>query len=205
MYIKSMEIKKDQMKVRFNKTTIFSILCLFAISLGLQAQSLDPDRYQKIKALAIQTGHIEKENLIKEIHSITPNPLDYLIAISKEPGLRVYAISQINELIADFGGNEAKDYLESSISDESVHPSIRSSAVYSYGKTFYSLDKTGTENFLKQYSGHNRIGVSIRNALKDLKSGKLKSVRFSIQLKKNQLELKDKNLRKPQTGIRNQS
>ncbi|EMJ98127.1 hypothetical protein [Leptospira alstonii] len=175
---------------------------LFGIFSGIQAQTLDQNQYEKIKAVVTQTGHIEKETLVREIYAINSNPQEYLIAIAKDPELRVYAVSQINELIADFGGNSARNYLESTISNENAHPSIRSSAVFSYGKTFYFSDRSHTENFLKQYSSNDRIGASIQSTLKGLRTGKVDSVRFSERLKKENLDrIKEKNLRKPGSSI----
>ncbi|EMY77414.1 hypothetical protein LEP1GSC060_3053 [Leptospira weilii serovar Ranarum str. ICFT] len=175
---------------------------LFGIFSGIQAQTLDRNQYEKIKAVVTQTGHIEKETLVREIYAINSNPQEYLIAIAKDPELRVYAVSQINELIADFGGNSARNYLESTISNENAHPSIRSSAVFSYGRTFYFSDRNHTENFLKQFSSHDRIGASIQSTLKGLRTGKVDSVRFSERLKKENLDrIKEKNLRKPGSSI----
>ncbi|PJZ54542.1 hypothetical protein [Leptospira adleri] len=174
------------------------LFVLLWITSAIQAEPLNPDQYEKIKSVVLQTGHIDKETLVKEVYAINPNPQEYLIAISKEPGMRVYALSQINDLIADFGGNSAKTYLESTISNENFHPSVRSAAVFAYGKSYYPSDKTHTENFLKQYQNHNTIGSTIQNTLKDLKAGKMNSVRFSDRLKKSNLEgIKDKNLRRP--------
>nr|WP_232380554.1 hypothetical protein [Leptospira ainlahdjerensis] len=174
------------------------------VSTSTQAEPLDGAQYEKIKSVVLQTGHFDRESLIKEIYSINPNPQEYLIAISKEPGMRVYALSQINDLIADFGGNSAKTYLESTIANENSHPSVRNAAVFAYGKSYYSFDKASTENFLKQYENHIGIGSSIQNTLKDLRAGKISSVRFSDRLKKSNLEsLKDKNLRKPGSNNKN--
>lgn len=192
-----------KLKTKFFRISAFVILFVFVFSTA-QAQSLDPNQYQKIKAIVVQTGHADKETLIREIYAINPNPQDYLIAIAKDPELRVYAVSQINELIADFGGNSAKNYLESTISNENAHPSIRSSAVFSYGKSFYFQDKNQTENFLKQYSSHERIGSSIQNTLKELRTGKINGVRFSERIKKENLEkIKDKNIKRSEPSTRN--
>ncbi|WP_425268855.1 hypothetical protein [Leptospira barantonii] len=200
-----MEFNKYLMKFKtdFYKFFAFSIIFI-SVSSAVQAQALDPNQYQKIKAIVLQTGHADKETLIREIFAINSSPQEYLIAIAKDPELRVYAISQINELIADFGGSSAKNYLESTISNENAHPSIRSSAVFSYGKTFYFQDKNQTENFLKQYSSHDRIGASIQNTLKELRTGKINSVRFSERIKMENLErIKDKNVRKSGPSTRN--
>ncbi|AOP36187.1 hypothetical protein A0128_18945 [Leptospira tipperaryensis] len=186
------------------KTLLTCMLGLLTLASAIQADPLNGDQYEKIKSVVLQTGHIDKETLVKEVYAINPNPQEYLIAISKEPGLRVYALSQINDLIADFGGNSAKNYLESTISNENSHPSVRNAAAFAYGKSYYSLDKTRTENFLKQYEHHTGIGSSIQNTLKDLRAGKISSVRFSDRLKKSNLEsLKDKNLRKPDSNNKN--
>nr|WP_232371422.1 hypothetical protein [Leptospira ainazelensis] len=180
------------------------LIVLFWVSSAIQAEPLNGDQYEKIKSVALQTGHIDRESLVKEIYSINPNPQEYLIAISKEPGMRVYALSQINDLIADFGGNSAKSYLESTIANENSHPTVRNAAVFAYGKSYYSLDKTSTESFLKQYENHSGIGSSIQNTLKDLRAGKISSIRFSDRLKKSNFEsLKDKNLRKPDSNNKN--
>ncbi|EMM99487.1 hypothetical protein LEP1GSC021_0530 [Leptospira noguchii str. 1993005606] len=178
-----------------------AVVFLFGIFSVIQAQTLDQNQYQKIKAIVTQTGHIEKETLIREIYTINSNPQEYLIAIARDPDLRVYALSQINELIADFGGNSAMNYLESTIASENTHPSIRSSAAFSYGKTFYFLDKIRTENFLNRYSANDQIGVSIRNTLRGLRSGKINSIRFSERLKKENLNrIQNKNLKKPDSS-----
>lgn len=115
-----MKLGNELMKLML-RLSVFSVL----LSFGIEAQSLDPNRYQKIKSVVTQTGHLRTESLAREIYEITPEPLDYLLAIVKEPGLRIYAISQINDLIADFGGNSAKEYLESTVADERKHPSVR--------------------------------------------------------------------------------
>ncbi|TGK27935.1 hypothetical protein EHQ12_00075 [Leptospira gomenensis] len=175
------------------RLSVFSVL----LSFGIEAQSLDPNRYQKIKSVVTQTGHLRTESLAREIYEITPEPLDYLLAIVKEPGLRIYAISQINDLIADFGGNSAKEYLESTVADERKHPSVRNAAAFSYGRIFYPSDKSGTENFLLKFSGNERIGGSVQNTLRELRTGKLKSVRFSDRIKKeNVKKLKSETLKK---------
>lgn len=99
-------------------------------------------------------------------------------------------------MIADFGGNSAINYLESTIANENAHPSIRSSAAFSYGKTFYFSDRIRTENFLNRYSANDQIGVSIRNTLRGLR-GKINSIRFSERLKKENLNrIQNKNLKK---------
>ncbi|WP_061223873.1 hypothetical protein [Leptospira weilii] len=188
------------------KISFYSIIVafLFGISFGIQAQVLDQSQYQKIKAVVTQTGHIEKETLIREIYAINPNPQEYLVAIAKDPELRVYAISQLNELIADFGGNSARDYLESTISNEGTHPSIRNSAIFSYGKTFYFSDRNHAENFLKRFSFHDRIGAFVQNTLKELRMGKISSTRFSEKLKKENMDrIRNRNLRKSDPSIKN--
>ncbi|TGL78616.1 hypothetical protein EHQ83_16230 [Leptospira yasudae] len=200
-----MELTDRLMKLKTNGVIFSIVFLLLWISSAAQAQALDQTQYNKIKEIATQTGHIDKETLIREIFAINPNPQEYLIAISKDPDLRVYAISQINELIADFGGNSAKNHLESTISNENVHPSIRNSAVFSYGKTYYFVDKTQTENFLKQYSTHDRIGSSIQNTLKELRLGKVSSIRFSDRLKKESLDKlrENQNFRKSGPSAKN--
>nr|WP_040913094.1 hypothetical protein [Leptospira kmetyi] len=208
MYINKMEFNKYLMKSMNSKTNLTRIFAFTVLFISLfsvaQVQALDPNQYQKIKAIVTQTGHADKETLIREIYAINSAPQEYLIAIAKDPELRVYAISQINELIADFGGNSAKNYLESTISNENAHPSIRSSAVFSYGKSFYFQDKNQTENFLKQYSSHDRIGTSIQNTLKELRTGKINSVRFSDRIKKENLDkIKDKNIKRSEPSNRN--
>ncbi|TGK11193.1 hypothetical protein EHO98_21900 [Leptospira stimsonii] len=196
-----MKDKKNKMKVRIGNLLFSSLFVSLCAVSAINADPLNPDQYEKIKSVVLQTGHIDRETLVKEVYAINPNPQEYLIAISKEPGLRVYALSQINDVIADFGGNSAKTYLESTISNENSHPSIRGAAAFAYGKSYYSLDKTRTENFLKQYENHSGIGNSIQNTLKDLKTGKISSVRFSDRLKKTNFEsIKDKNLRKPDSN-----
>ncbi|MBE8364023.1 hypothetical protein [Leptospira borgpetersenii] len=191
------------MKVKISFHSII-VAFLFGIPFGIQAQVLDQSQYQKIKAVVTQTGHIEKETLMREIYAINPNPQEYLVAIAKDPELRVYAISQLNELIADFGGNSARDYLESTISNESTHPSIRNSAVFSYGKTFYFSDRNHAENFLKRFSSHDRIGTFVQNTLKELRMGKISSIRFSEKLKKENMDrIKNGNLRMPDPSIKN--
>ncbi|AVV50538.1 hypothetical protein [Leptospira santarosai] len=188
------------------KTSLYGITAaiLFGTFFEIQAQTLDQSQYQKIKAVITQTGHIEKETLIREVYAINPNPQEYLVAIAKDPELRIYAVSQLNELIADFGGNSARNYLESTISNENAHPSIRNSAVFSYGKTFYFSDRNHAENFLKQFSSHIRIGTFVQNTLKELRTGKINSTRFSERLKKENMDrIKDRNLRKPDPSIRN--
>ncbi len=191
-----MEFKKFMINLRISYYGVIAVF-LFGIFSVIQAQTLDQNQYQKIKAVVTQTGHIEKETLVREIYAINSNPQEYLIAISKDPDLRVYALSQINELIADFGGNSAVNYLESTIANENVHPSIRSSAAFSYGKTFYFSDRIRTENFLNRYSANDQIGVSIRNTLKGLRAGKINSIRFSERLKKENLNrIQNKNLKK---------
>ncbi|MBM9576701.1 hypothetical protein JWG45_05980 [Leptospira sp. 201903070] len=199
-----MKTKKNPIKFRIGEVLAISWIVLMWVSTSTQAEPLDGAQYEKIKSVVLQTGHFDRESLIKEIYSINPNPQEYLIAISKEPGMRVYALSQINDLIADFGGNSAKTYLESTIANENSHPSVRNAAVFAYGKSYYSFDKASTENFLKQYENHIGIGSSIQNTLKDLRAGKISSVRFSDRLKKSNLEsLKDKNLRKPGSNNKN--
>lgn len=195
-----MEFKNFMINLKTNFFGV-AVVFLFGIFSVIQAQTLDQNQYQKIKAIVTQTGHIEKETLIREIYTINSNPQEYLIAIARDPDLRVYALSQINELIADFGGNSAMNYLESTIANENTHPSIRSSAAFSYGKTFYFSDKIRTENFLNRYSANDQIGMSIRNTLKGLRAGKINSIRFSERLKKENLNrIQNKNLKKPDSS-----
>lgn len=104
-----MELNESMMKIKISFYSII-VAFLFGISFGVQAQVLDQNQYQKIKSIVTQTGHIEKETLMREIYAINPNPQEYLVAIAKDSDLRVYAISQLNELIADFGGNSARSY-----------------------------------------------------------------------------------------------
>lgn len=142
------------------KKSIFAVFFLLMVQLpsGAFAQSLDPKTKDKIREITSETGHTNRDDQYARISGLSSDPIPYLNAILKDSGVRVYEQKAILDFIGRFQTDGAASSLEKIVSDETVHPSVRTSGLVSYAKNFGSKKNARVLQFLGGFANHPLLG-----------------------------------------------
>ncbi|MBM9579323.1 hypothetical protein JWG45_19450 [Leptospira sp. 201903070] len=151
-----------------NIITTWILLTFFFIPLS--AGNLDPQKLSEIRSVLSGTRHLEdlselKKNL--EIYEADPSP--YLIAIIQESGTRVYIRTRALNLLQFYPSETNSQFLESKISANNEHESVRKFAIRSY-----AISQKGqiskVETFLGKYRYDSSLGSFVNRTLKEFSS-----------------------------------
>ncbi|PJZ69983.1 hypothetical protein CH373_12910 [Leptospira perolatii] len=156
--------------------TIFLILFSLSLASGLSlssltAQTLDANSLQKIREIISETRHPDIEDQYNRVISVSSRADEYLGALLKTEGLRVYEKKTILEILSRIGSNSAIANLESTISDETGHPSVRNFGLSAYTRNLGQSNRTRVENYLRLFSKHPVLGTNSVDQLGKLRSG----------------------------------
>ncbi|WP_135568477.1 MULTISPECIES: hypothetical protein [Leptospira] len=141
------------------------ILTLLLLQSTLVAESLDPNRYQKIKRILSQTGHVELEDMKRSMESIVSYPAPYLRTLSEEPGVRIYVKERSLLLLSHYPDGESETFLKSNVANQTLHPSLRKFSARSYRDGFIGKKSDQVNAYLSQYSNDAKIGETVRTLL----------------------------------------
>ena len=141
------------------------IFTLLLLQTTLFAESLDPNRYQKIKRFLSQTGHIEMDVMKQSIESVVSYPAPYLRSLSEESGVRIYVKERALVLLSYYPDGESETLLKSNVANQSLHPSLRKFSARSYRDGFVSKKADQVNAYLSQYSNDAKIGSTVRTLL----------------------------------------
>lgn len=141
------------------------IITLLLLQTALFAESLDPNRYQKIKRILSQTGHMELEVMKQSVESIVSYPAPYLRTLSEESGIRIYVKQKALMLLAHYPDSESETLLKNNVANQSLHPSLRTFSARSYRDGFIGKKADQVNAYLNQYSNDAKIGSAVRTLL----------------------------------------
>ncbi|TGK11666.1 hypothetical protein EHO60_05050 [Leptospira fletcheri] len=160
------------------KESIFSVLFLLMVQLPTAAfaQSLDPNTKDKIREITSETGHTNRDDQYARISGLSSDPVPYLNAILKDGGVRVYEQKAILDFIGRFRSDGAASSLEKIVSDETVHPSVRTAGLVSYAKNFGSKKNARVLQFLGGFANHPLLGKDSVLLVQKIQNGEITSV-----------------------------
>lgn len=141
------------------------ILTLLLLQSALFAESLDPNRYQKIKRILSQTGHVELEDMKRSLESIVSYPAPYLRTLSEEPGVRIYVKERSLMLLSHYPDGDSETLLKSNVANQALHPSLRKFSARSYRDGFIGKNADQVNSYLNQYRNDAKIGDTVRKLL----------------------------------------
>ena len=117
------------------------IITLLLAQTVLFAESLDPNRYQKIKRVLSQTGHLDLEDMKRSMESIVSYPAPYLRTLSEEAGVRIYVKERAIMLLSHYPDGDSENLLKGNVANQALHPSLRKFSARSLKfQTHYILD-----------------------------------------------------------------
>ncbi|PJZ41368.1 hypothetical protein CH370_11260 [Leptospira kmetyi] len=148
-----------------NLTILF--LSFFILYFPLFAENLDPQKLSEIRKTLSVTRHMEDPNELKaDLEVIAADPSPYLIAVIQEPGIRVYVRTRALNLLQFYSSDKTAQFLESKISANNEHDSVRKFAIRSYAIS--QKDKSSkVESFLGKYKSDSNLGGFVQRTLKE--------------------------------------
>ncbi len=152
------------------KNLILTLIVLTVLVPPLIAGNLDPQKLSEIRSVLSGTRHLEDLNELKtnlEIYEADPSP--YLIAIIQESGTRVYVRTRALNLLQFYPSETNSQFLESKISANNEHESIRKFAIRSYAISQKS-QTSKVETFLGKYRHDANVGTFVNRTLKEFGS-----------------------------------
>lgn len=141
---------------------IFTLLILHT---SLYAEALDPNRYQKIKRILSQTGHLELDVMKHSLESIVSYPAPYLRTLSEEAGVRIYVKERAIMLLAHYPDGESENLLKNNVANQALHPSLRKFSARSYRDGFVGKKAEQVNAYLNLYRYDAKIGDTVRTLL----------------------------------------
>ncbi|AOP35366.1 hypothetical protein A0128_16870 [Leptospira tipperaryensis] len=152
------------------KSIILQLIILATFITPLFAGNLDPQKLSEIRSVLSGTRHLEDLNELKanlEIYEADPSP--YLIAIIQESGTRVYIKTRALNLLQFYPSEANSQFLESKISANNEHESVRKFAIRSYAIS-QKGQTTKVESFLGKYRHDANLGTFVNRTLKEFNS-----------------------------------
>lgn len=141
------------------------IITLLLAQTVLFAESLDPNRYQKIKRVLSQTGHLDLEDMKRSMESIVSYPAPYLRTLSEESGVRIYVKERAIMLLSHYPDGDSENLLKSNVANQALHPSLRKFSARSYRDGFIGKKADQVNAYLNQYRYDAKIGDTVRTLL----------------------------------------
>ncbi|PJZ51764.1 hypothetical protein [Leptospira adleri] len=152
------------------KNIILTLTLLTAIVLPLFAGNLDPQKLSEIRSFLSGTRHLEDLNeLKKNLETYEADPSPYLIAIVEESGTRVYVKTRALRLLQFYPSETNTQFLESKISANNEHESVRKFAIRTYAIS-QKGQTSKVETFLGKYRNDANLGTFVNRTLKELNS-----------------------------------
>ncbi|MBM9501218.1 hypothetical protein JWG44_13255 [Leptospira sp. 201903071] len=152
------------------KKIILTLILSTTFVVPLLAENLDPQKLSEIRSVLSGTRHLEDLNELKknlEIYEADPSP--YLIAIIQESGTRVYIRTRALNLLQFYPSETNSQFLESKISANNEHESVRKFAIRSYAIS-QKGQTSKVETFLGKYRNDSNLGSFVSRTLKEFNS-----------------------------------
>ncbi|MBW0432684.1 hypothetical protein HGB47_03560 [Leptospira yasudae] len=149
------------------KHLIYLILSILILSVPVFAENLDQQKLSNIKRALSVTRHQEDLNELKtELESYASDPSPYLIAVIQEPGTRVYIRTRALNLLQFYSSESNAQFLESKISANDEHDSVRKFAIRSYAISQRG-QSSKVESFLGKFKTDSHLGGFVQRTLKE--------------------------------------
>lgn len=149
------------------KTLTKILIVLSILSFPLFAENLDPQKLSEIRKTLSVTRHMEDLNELKtslEVFAADPSP--YLIAVIQEPGTRIYVRTRALNLLQFYPSDKTAQFLESKISANNEHDSVRKFAIRIYAIS-QKDQSSKVESVLGKYKSDSNLGVFVQKTLKE--------------------------------------
>lgn len=172
------------------------IFTLLILQTTLFAEELDPNRYQKIKMVLSQTGHLELEVMKRSLESIVSYPAPYLRTLSEESGVRIYVKERAIMLLAHYPDGESETLLKNNVANQALHPSLRKFSARSYRDGFIGKKADQVNAYLSQFRSDAKIGGTVRTLL-DPKIKKNINLKLDNTKSTDEIKLKKKQISNP--------